>query len=226
MGRIHLILLATDTQDSLDEGTEQLAWLRRDLAETSKRGKDVMTLVFMHYSLVLHPLHNHGKWDDGLQLIDNASTILDLLHSYKKVKAVTAGHKNVPSTLVDEEGLLHTLSPQLIQVPCGYDIMDIYEHGLIRVVHEIEEMDLQDVSANAAGKRETTHRWGMAGDRCFFDSTGSGSRMRKSCRYFASGSFLFPDLNNFLRQWGICRNLHAGITSVQCKNVVWTFIDS
>lgn len=163
-GKVHLILLATDSQDSLNVGTAQLEWLRQDL---NAQKDNVITLVFMHYSLVLHPLHNGGQWDDGLQLLDQSNSILELLHSYPTVKAVMAGHKNVPSKVMDDHGLLHTLSPQLIQVPCGYDVVDIYQHGLIRAVHEIDDMDLQAVSRKAAGKLESLQRWGKAEDRSF-----------------------------------------------------------
>lgn len=162
---VHLIFLATVTQDSLNEGMAQLEWLRRDLAHVSQ-SCDVI-LVFLHYSLVLHPLHNDGQWDDGLQVLDNANALLDLLHSYPLVRAVCCGHKNVPSLVVDEKGLLHTLSPQLIQVPCGYDVMDIYDHGLTRVVCEIEETDLQEVSRYAAGEQEALERWGKQEHRSF-----------------------------------------------------------
>ena len=160
---IHLILLATDSQSSLDNGTEQLKWLRHDLAN---QNCDIV-IVFMHFSLVLHPLHNDGQWDDGLQVLDNAKEIIALLHSYPAVRAVLCGHKNVPSAVVDTHGLLHTLSPQLIQVPCGYDVFDIYDHGLTRCFYEIDETELQDVSLRAAGETDARHRWGKQEHRSF-----------------------------------------------------------
>lgn len=161
---VHMILLATDHQGSLDEGTEQLDWLRRDL-KTASAEVDVI-LVFMHYSLILHPLHNGGRWDDGLQVLDNARAVLGLLHRYRHaVRAVVCGHKNVPSAVVDNRGLLHTLSPQLIQVPCGYDVVDIYDNGLIRATHEIEEVELQDISRRSAGELDSQRRWGRAEHR-------------------------------------------------------------
>lgn len=162
---VHLILLATDTQESLNDGSKQLQWLREDLAKHQKCC-DII-LVIMHYSLILHPLHNKGRWDDGMQLLENASDILQLLHSYPSVKAVFCGHKNVPSMLVDDSGLLHTLSPQPIQVPCAYDVFDVYDQGVTRVVYEIEEMDLQDVSRRAAGELESRHRSGIEEHRNF-----------------------------------------------------------
>lgn len=157
---VHLIMLATDEQNSLDEGTSQLEWLRNDLEAASKSTEVDIILLFMHYSLVLHPLHDCGAWNDGLQLLDNSDKILDLLRLHSKVKAVVCGHKNVPSALMDRVGILHTLSPQLIQVPCGYDVVDVYDHGLLRTVHEIDEMDSQEVSRRAAGERDTRERWG------------------------------------------------------------------
>jgi len=163
MNGIHLIFLATDTQSSLNEGTEQLKWLRQDLAS---QVYDIV-LVFMHYSLVLHPLHNDGLWDDGLQVLENADTILELFHSHPAVRAVLCGHKNVPSMVVDNHGLLHTLSPQLIQVPCGYDVFDVYEKGITRSVYEIEETELQDVSRRAAGETEALQRRGKQELRSF-----------------------------------------------------------
>ena len=157
---VHLIMLATDEQNSLDEGTAQLEWLKKDLEAASVSSEIDIVLLFLHYSLILHPLHNDGVWDDGLQLLDNSEGILKLIRSHSKVKAVICGHKNVPSALVDNEGILHTLSPQLMQTPCGYDLFDIYDVGLLRTVHEIEEMDLQEVSRQAAGEQEARERWG------------------------------------------------------------------
>ena len=157
---VHLIMLATDEQNSLDEGTAQLRWLKNDLEVATASSEIDIILLFMHYSLMLHPLHNEGAWDDDLQLLDNSEGLLKLIRSHSKVKAVVCGHKNVPSALVDQAGILHTLSPQLMQTPCGYDVFDVHEHGLLRAVHEIEEMDLQEVSRQAAGEQETRERWG------------------------------------------------------------------
>ena len=157
---VHLVMLATDEQNSLDEGTAQLQWLRRDLEAAMASSEIDIIVLFMHYSLILHPLHDEGGWDDGLQLLDNSEGILKLIGSHSKVKAVICGHKNVPSALVDQAGILHTLSPQLIQTPCGYDVFDVYDHGVVRAVHEIDEMDLQEVSRQAAGEQEAGERWG------------------------------------------------------------------
>ena len=157
---VHLIMLATDKQNSLDKGTAQLEWLQKDLEAASVSSEVDIIILFMHYSLILHSLHNEGAWDDGLQLLDNSEYILKLIHSHSKVKTVICGHKNVPSILVDHSGVLHTLSPQLIQTPCAYDIFDVYDHGLLRTVHEIEEMDLQEVARNVAGEKETNERRG------------------------------------------------------------------
>ena len=169
---IHMIFLATNTQDSLNHGTEQLEWLQHDLKSTTTRkatndGNIDIILVFLHYSLVLHPLHDNGRWDDGLQVLDNAKYVLQLLHSYPSVRAVICGHKNVPSIVIDNKNLIHTLSPQLIQVPCGYDVIDVYKHGIRRCVYEIEEIELQETSRRAAGRYDAQTRWGIDEHRSF-----------------------------------------------------------
>ena len=157
---VHLIMLATDEQNSLDEGTAQHEWLKKHLEVASASSEIDIILLFLHYSLILHPLHNEGGWDDGLQLLDNSEGILKMIRSHSKVKGVICGHKNVPSAVVDQAGILHTLSPQVMQTPCGYDLFDIYDAGLLRTVHEVDEMDLQEVSRQAAGEQEARERWG------------------------------------------------------------------
>ena len=85
---VHLIPLATDSQDSLSDEDPQLERLKQDLIADAKDTSSSTVLVFMRYSLLLHPSQNGGNWDDGYQALHNAPNILKLLHLYLKVKAV------------------------------------------------------------------------------------------------------------------------------------------
>lgn len=163
--RVHFVMLATNEQSDLGPHDAQLAWLREDLQQSLKESD--ICLVFMHYSLMLHPLHNNGRWDDGLQVLYSASEVLKILHSFPHVKAVICGHKNVPSMLVDGAGVLHTLSPQLIQVPCGYDVWEIFDGGISRSCWDIEDQGLQLISRRAAGDAEFWQRRGIDEHRHF-----------------------------------------------------------
>lgn len=71
----------------LVDGTNQIDWLRTDLESASMKANVI--LVFMRYSLLFHPLHNGGTWDNGLQVLDNAPAVLKLLQSHSAVKAAT-----------------------------------------------------------------------------------------------------------------------------------------
>ncbi len=79
------------------------------------------------------------------------------------MKAWFAGHKNIPS-LVKEGGLYHFLSPQIVQAPCGFDIVDLYEKGMIRMYHEIEEQNYVWIS-RIQGKLTWEERSGLEKDR-------------------------------------------------------------
>ena len=100
-----------------------------------------------------------------MQQLFNFRELLTLLHKYKGIKAVFAGHKNVPSKVINN-GIAHLLSPQLIQAPCSYDIVDLFEDGLIRTVYEIDEQDYVWQSRKVFGKG-WQERYGEEGSRNF-----------------------------------------------------------
>lgn len=145
-GNARFVMLSTPHQASLANGTQQHEWLKNELDE---HGREKNVFLFLHFSFVLHPCVQ-GRKNDGMQQLANHRELLTLLRRYPGVKAVFAGHKNVPS-LVTADGIAHFLSPQLIQAPCGYDIVTLYENGLIKNSHEIDEQHYVWQSRRAFG---------------------------------------------------------------------------
>lgn len=160
-GGVRFIMLSTPDLRSLDHGSEQLSWLEQELNEHASE-KDVF--IFSHFSLILHPCVQ-GPRNDGLQQLNNWREVLDLLKQYPRVRAFMAGHKNVPSRVV-QDGISQILCPQLIQAPCCYDMVDVYNKGFIRTVHEIEEQHYVWASRQACGE-DWQERFGSEEDRCF-----------------------------------------------------------
>ena len=101
-----------------------------------------------------------------MQVLWAGEEIMDLLQTYPNVRAWIAGHKNIPSK-VERKGILHLLSPQLIQAPCGFRTIDIHEDGILSEIHPIAEQDLADLSRRAYGS-EYVHRHGNDEDRDFW----------------------------------------------------------
>ncbi|MEM7232988.1 MAG: metallophosphoesterase [Planctomycetota bacterium] len=141
---LRLIFLSTPDQACLSPGDESFDWLAREL-DTEQ---DV--LVFSHFSLLLHPCVR-GPKNDGMQVLYRPQAVLDLLRNFPNVRAFVAGHKNVPSR-VEHDGVLHLLTPQLIQAPCSYTILSVHERGLVHNVYEIEEQELAQRSRDAYGR--------------------------------------------------------------------------
>ena len=89
-----------------------------------------------------------------------------LLHRHPNVRAWIAGHKNVPSKMI-RGGVLHLLSPQLIQAPCGFRILDVHDDGILSRVYDIEEQHLARLSRAAYGAGYA-ERHGAEADRDFW----------------------------------------------------------
>ena len=89
-----------------------------------------------------------------------------LLRKHPNVRAWIAGHKNVPSKVI-ADGMLHLLSPQLIQAPCAFRILDICVDGLSSQVYDIQEQDLARLSRLAYGT-DYAERYGTVEDRNFW----------------------------------------------------------
>ncbi len=141
---VRMLMLSTPHQGSLDRDTAQLEWLKAQLAESAPE-EDIV--LFSHFSLILHPCVQ-GPRNDGYQLLDNHREVLGLLARHGNVRLFVAGHKNVPSMMI-RDGIIHTLSPELIQAPCGYDILHLFEGGAIRTTYEIDEQHYCEVSRAA-----------------------------------------------------------------------------
>jgi hypothetical protein len=161
-GGVRLILLSTPAPDALGPGSAQLRWLEQQLAGADNEGEDVG--LFAHFSLLLHPCVQGSK-NDGYQLLDNRQELLDLIGRFPRVRVFAAGHKNVPSKVL-HRGVVHLLSPQLIQAPCGFDMLTFYDGGLARTTYEIEEQHYCEV-ARAAYERIWPERYGREEDRNF-----------------------------------------------------------
>jgi 3',5'-cyclic AMP phosphodiesterase CpdA len=159
--RMRLLMLSTPDPAALAHGSRQLAWLKEQLDEAAPNDDIVL---FSHFSLRLHPCVA-GSRNDGYQLLSNHREILNLIEQYPNVRVFAAGHKNVPSVMV-RNGIVHTLSPQLIQSPCGYDLFHFFEGGVQRTTFEIEEQHYCEL-ARAAYAHDWPMRFGSARSRNF-----------------------------------------------------------
>ena len=143
---IHFIMLNTPDQSALKKDTEQFHWLKNQL---DNYGFTHQVLLFSHFSLLLHPCVQGWK-NDGLQQMFQYQEVLNLFKKYPGVKVFFAGHKNVPSRII-KDGINHLLCPQLIQAPCGFFMVEVYEKELICSYYEIDEKHYIQVSRNAYG---------------------------------------------------------------------------
>ncbi len=143
---VHFIMLDTPDQSALNKNTKQFEWLKNEL---QKYGNSHNVLLFSHFSLILHPCVQGWK-NDGLQQMYQYQEVLSLLKQYPGVKVFFAGHKNVPSRII-KGGINHVLCPQLIQAPCGFFMVDVYEKGLLCSYYEIDEKHYVQISRNAYG---------------------------------------------------------------------------
>jgi hypothetical protein len=158
---IRLLMLSTPDPGALSKQDPERRLLEAALEETPPK-EDI--ILVSHFSLLLHPCNN-GPRNDGYQLLDSSEEILRLLSKYPKVRLFIAGHKNIPS-MVTRDGIIHTLSPQLIQFPCGYDLFHLYEGGISRSTFEIDEQHYVE-TARAAYAYETDIRYGSETGRNF-----------------------------------------------------------
>ena len=156
-----LLMLSTPTPGALHSSSRQIRWLKGEL-EASDAKEDVV--LFSHFSLLLHPCVQ-GPKNDGYQLLDNHKEIRRLISKFPNVRLFVAGHKNVPSMVI-RDGVIHTLSPQLIQAPCGYDLLHLYGRGVRRTTYEIDEQHYCEV-ARAAYAHDWPGRYGDEHSRNF-----------------------------------------------------------
>ncbi len=151
---VRLLMLNTPAPDALGPGSRQLRWLEEQLTDVGP-AEDVV--LFSHFSLNLHRCVQ-GYRNDGYQLLDHHRAVNRLLERHPRVRLFIAGHKNIPSMMI-KGGVIHTLSPQLIQAPCGYDIFRLYEGGAARTTFEIDEQHYVEV-ARAAYASDYLARYG------------------------------------------------------------------
>jgi len=162
VNEVPFLMLATPDQDSLIPGSVGYRWLQETL---DKFDSSTDLFCCAHFSLLLHPCVQGSK-NDGMQVLWSAGEIMSLLRERPNVRAWIAGHKNVPSKVV-QDGVLHVLSPQLIQAPCGFRVIDIHDDGILSRVHDIEEQDLARLSRLAYGAGYS-ERHGTEEDRDFW----------------------------------------------------------
>jgi len=158
---VPFLMLATPHMDAFAPGSAAYHWLETTLAN-SHPGQDLFCCA--HLSLVLHPCVQ-GRNNDGTQVLWAADDLLALLRRHPQVRAWIAGHKNVPSKVI-RDGVMHLLSPQLIQTPCAYRLLDIHQNGVRSRVHGIEEQDIAKWSDRAQGSA-FAERQGREEDRNF-----------------------------------------------------------
>ena len=132
---LHFVCLRTHPARDLSAADQQWTWLKTDLAAHADRD----TFIFSHYSLIRHPYLYRIK--DTKQEVENPAEICALRRSHTKVRAAFAGHKNIPSR-TDDGHVTHLLCPRIVHYPCGFDVVDVYEGGLVRQIFEIDDLGL------------------------------------------------------------------------------------
>ncbi|MBI5725058.1 MAG: metallophosphoesterase [Planctomycetes bacterium] len=164
----HFVRLRTFTPDELHADSEQFRWLTADLAAN----RDSPTFLFSHFSL-----HRHETlvYDPDCA-VDNVEEIQAAIRGWPQVHAAFAGHKNMP-TLSVVDGVAHVLSPQVVHYECGFDTIDVYEDGFIRIIYEIDELDLIRRSEKAhESPQDIAYRYGLEEGRNFYFSFRRQSR--------------------------------------------------
>jgi len=154
---MHFICIYGRTPRDLLPVREQSAWLRTDLA----RHQDSPTILFSHYCFCEMP--DIAREDDHHFV--NADEMSTLLLSQPQVKAVFAGHKNIPS-LQRNGHVANILCPQLVNYDNAYDVVDVHESGFMRRIYEVERLDLLWRSRTLAGAN-SQYRFGKAEARNF-----------------------------------------------------------
>lgn len=159
---VPFLMLGTPDQDSLSPGSVEYQWFAETLS-----GYDSGTDLFCcaHFSLLLHPCVR-GPKNDGMQVLWPAEAIKSLLRRHPNVRAWIGGHKNVPSKVI-EDGRLHLLSPQLIQAPCAFSVLDICVDGIASRVYDVQEQYLARLSRQAYGQ-DYAERHGTEDNRNFW----------------------------------------------------------
>jgi predicted phosphodiesterase len=158
LGGVHLVLLHTQSASDLAPQSAQLRWLRTTLAEHP----DLDTLVFSHYPLADHPYQAR----ESSRCIHNWRAVAALLGRQPRVRAAFAGHKNLP-TRTNVRGVAHVVCPQPIRTPCGYDVVDVYDTGLTRTIHEIPALTVLADARTATDAQERDYRYGLETARNF-----------------------------------------------------------
>eukprot|EP00727_Mastigamoeba_balamuthi_P008732 m51a1_g4481 hypothetical protein (371) ;mRNA; f:269253-270947 len=145
---MHFVMLSCPNEFSVEPGSEQYRWLEADLEAHAH----LDTFVFSHYSFVAHPFYkgNTVIVDNGQQYLVHGNDLCELLKRFPRVRACFAGHNNVP-TYMQRDGVAHLLCAQPIQGPCGFDVVDVYEGGFVRMVQEIDQQNLLVVAKKRAG---------------------------------------------------------------------------
>ncbi len=158
---VPFVMLATPDQHSFAPGSDEFRWLRQTLQQLTAAPN---VFCCAHFSLLLHPCVQ-GPRNDGMQVLWFGNEIMTLLAQFPNVRAWIAGHKNVPSK-VERNGMLHLLSPQLIQAPCAFRMLDVHDNRIDSKIHEIQERELSELSRRAYGA-EYSDRYGRPEDRDF-----------------------------------------------------------
>jgi len=155
---IHFICIHTKTPDDLLPDRAQYRWLINELAEH----QDTTTIIFSHYCLGDVPYIAREKDCH----VTNVKEISALLRSHPQVKAVFAGHKNMPSLRMDGH-VAHVVCPQVVVYDTAYDVVDVHESGCMRRVFEIDELDLLWCSRELTVESNRVYRFGREEARNF-----------------------------------------------------------
>jgi hypothetical protein len=153
---IHFIML--DIPESYSLKDEQIKWIIHDL----EKNRDYPTFLFSHLCLSPHPYLE--KIDD--HFINNHKEISVVLDKYPQIKMAFAGHKNIPS-LTKTQGIIHATTPQVVMYNNAFDIVDVYEKGCSKSIHEIDELYLQQLSRERGDSKNDKFRFGLNSARNF-----------------------------------------------------------
>jgi hypothetical protein len=155
---LHFICIRGRTSGDLLPDRDQHAWFRDDLTAHSA----TPTIIFSHYCLAEMPYI--AREDD--YHVANVAEMSSLLRAHPQVKAVFAGHKNLPSLRRDAH-VAHVLCPQIVGYSAEFDVVDIHEDGLMRRIHQIAELDLLWLSRGMLDEARASYRFGEEEARNF-----------------------------------------------------------
>ncbi len=136
----HFVFLDSASEE-LDKGylgSNQLAWLKKDLSANSQ----VPTMIFMHH-LVQKAVFPQGE----RFFIEDSEEFLKLIKPYSVI-AVNSGHAHLNK--VNSQGNTDLIvTGSVVNYPIQYNVYHVYENGYVQVSHRLQSyLDQSEASKN------------------------------------------------------------------------------